>query len=335
MRQNDVSTIWLSFFMQIDSNFANIGRQDFDIQNMTDTTHTILQSPSWRDYLEMCKPRVVLLMLLCTLVGMFLASNEMVPIDVILFGSFGVALVAGSAAALNHLVDANIDSKMARTQHRPFAQGRVSNLQGTVFVGVTGIAGIGILAVMINPLTAWLNLASWLGYGVVYTMYLKRATPQNIVIGGLFGAAPPLFGWTAVTGSVDGGGLLLVLIIFAWTPPHFWALAIDRMEEYRDVDIPMLPVTHGAHYTKVHILLYTIIMVITSVLPFVIGMSNILYLLIALALGAGFLYWALVMLLTNDEKAPMETFRYSIFYLMALFVALLADHYFFPVTYLT
>ena len=335
MRQNDLSTIWRSFFMQIDSNFANIGRQDFDIPNMTDTTHTILQSPSWRDYLEMCKPRVVLLMLLCTLVGMFLATNEMVPFDVILFGSVGVALVAGSAAALNHLVDANIDSKMARTQHRPFAQGRVSNLQGTVFVGVTGIAGIGILAVMINPLTAWLNLASWLGYGVVYTMYLKRATPQNIVIGGLFGAAPPLFGWTAVTGSVDGGGLLLVLIIFAWTPPHFWALAIDRMEEYRDVDIPMLPVTHGAHYTKVHILLYTIIMVITSVLPFVIGMSNILYLLIALALGAGFLYWALVMLLTDDEKAPMETFRYSIFYLMALFVALLADHYFFPITYLT
>ena len=321
--------------MQMDSNFANIACQEGDIPNMTDTTHTILQSPSWRDYLEMCKPRVVLLMLLCTLVGMFLATNEMVPFDVILFGSVGVALVAGSAAALNHLVDANIDSKMARTQHRPFAQGRVSNLQGTVFVGVTGIAGIGILAVMINPLTAWLNLASWLGYGVVYTMYLKRATPQNIVIGGLFGAAPPLFGWTAVTGSVDGGGLLLVLIIFAWTPPHFWALAIDRMEEYRDVDIPMLPVTHGAHYTKVHILLYTIIMVITSVLPFVIGMSNILYLLIALALGAGFLYWALVMLLTDDEKAPMETFRYSIFYLMALFVALLADHYFFPVNYLT
>jgi protoheme IX farnesyltransferase len=321
--------------MQIDSNLANIGRQDFDIPNMTDTTHTVLQSPSWRDYLEMCKPRVVLLMLLCTLVGMFLATNEMVPFDVILFGSIGVALVAGSAAALNHLVDANIDSKMARTQHRPFAQGRVSNIQGSVFVGLTGVTGIGILAVMINPLTAWLNLASWLGYGVVYTMYLKRATPQNIVIGGLFGAAPPLFGWTAVTGSVDGGGLLLVLIIFAWTPPHFWALAIDRMEEYRDVDIPMLPVTHGAHYTKVHILLYTIIMVITSVLPFVIGMSNILYLLIALSLGAGFLYWALVMLLTNDEKAPMETFRYSIFYLMALFVALLADHYFFPVTYLT
>ena len=335
MRQTDLCTIWRSFFMQMDSNFAKIARQESYSPNMTDTTHTILQSPSWRDYLEMCKPRVVLLMLLCTLVGMFLATNEMVPFDVILFGSIGVALVAGSAAALNHLVDANIDSKMARTQHRPFAQGRVSNIQGSVFVGLTGVTGIGILAVMINPLTAWLNLASWLGYGVVYTMYLKRATPQNIVIGGLFGAAPPLFGWTAVTGSVDGGGLLLVLIIFAWTPPHFWALAIDRMEEYRDVDIPMLPVTHGAHYTKVHILLYTIIMVITSVLPFVIGMSNILYLLIALALGAGFLYWALVMLLTNDEKAPMETFRYSIFYLMVLFVALLADHYFFPVTYLT
>jgi len=319
--------------MQMGRNFGNIRGQICDIPTMTDITQTILRSPSWRDYLEMCKPRVVLLMLLCTLVGMFLATSEMVPLEVIVFGSLGVALVASSAAALNHLVDANIDAKMARTRNRPFAQGRVTNLQGAVFVGVTGIAGIGILAVLINPLTAWLNLASWLGYGVVYTMYLKRATPQNIVIGGLFGAAPPLFGWTAVTGSVDGGGLLLVLIIFAWTPPHFWALAIDRMEEYRDVDIPMLPVTHGAHYTKVHILLYTIIMVITSVLPFVIGMSNILYLLAALALGAGFMYWSLVMLLTDNEKAPMETFRYSIFYLMAIFVALLVDHYLFPVNY--
>ena len=319
--------------MQIGTSFGNIRSQIPDISYMTGITHIISQSSSWRDYLEICKPRVVLLMLFCTLVGMFLATNEMVPLDVIVFGSLGVALVAGSAAALNHLVDANIDAKMARTQHRPLAQGRVSNTQGAVFVGVTCIAGIGILAVLINPLTAWLNLASWLGYGVVYTMYLKRATPQNIVIGGLFGAAPPLFGWTAVTGSVDGGGLLLVLIIFAWTPPHFWALAIDRVEEYRDVDIPMLPVTHGEHYTKVHILLYTIIMIVTSVLPFVIGMSNILYLLTALALGAGFMYWALVMLLTDEERAPMETFRYSIFYLMAIFVALLVDHYVFPVTY--
>ncbi|MBL6690180.1 MAG: protoheme IX farnesyltransferase [Pseudomonadales bacterium] len=302
---------------------------------MTEVTQTYTQSAGWRDYLEMCKPRVVLLMLLCTLVGMFLATEGMVPWNIIIFGNLGVALVAGSAAALNHLVDANIDARMARTQNRPLAQGRVTNTQGAMFVAVTGVSGLTILALMINPLTAWLNLASWLGYGVIYSMYLKRATPQNIVIGGLFGAAPPLFGWTAVTGSVDGGGLLLVLIIFAWTPPHFWALAIDRMEEYRKVDIPMLPVTHGESYTKVHILLYTIIMIITTVLPYLIGMSNIFYLLSALALGAGFLYWSLVMLFTDNKKAPIETFRYSIFYLMALFIALLVDHYLFPVTYLT
>ena len=187
---------------------------------------------------------------------------------------------------------------------------------------------------LVNPLTAWLNLASWVGYGIIYSLYLKRATPQNIVIGGLFGAAPPLFGWTAVTGSIDGGGLLLVLIIFAWTPPHFWALAIDRAEEYKKVDIPMLPVTHGEQYTKVHILLYTIIMIIVSVLPYLIGMSNLLYLVSAIALGAGFLYWSLVMLLGDNPRAPIETFRYSIFYLMALFVALLADHYLLPVSYI-
>ena len=302
---------------------------------MTEVTQTYTQSAGWRDYLEMCKPRVVLLMLLCTLVGMFLATEGMVPWNIIIFGNLGVALVAGSAAALNHLVDANIDARMARTQNRPLAQGRVTNTQGAMFVAVTGVSGLTVLTLMINPLTAWLNLASWLGYGVIYSMYLKRATPQNIVIGGLFGAAPPLFGWTAVTGSVDGGGLLLVLIIFAWTPPHFWALAIDRMEEYRKVDIPMLPVTHGESYTKVHILLYTIIMIITTVLPYLIGMSNIFYLLSALALGAGFLYWSLVMLFTDNKKAPIETFRYSIFYLMALFIALLVDHYLFPVTYLT
>ena len=178
-------------------------------------------APSWRDYLEMCKPRVVLLMLLCSLVGMFLATPAMVPWDVLIFGNLGIALVAGSAAAMNHLLDARIDSVMARTKNRPMALGKVSNTQGGIFVGVTGILGLAILAVLINPLTAWLNLASWIGYGVVYTVYLKRATPQNIVIGGIFGAAPPLFGWTAVTNSIDPGGLLLVLIIFAWTPPHF------------------------------------------------------------------------------------------------------------------
>ncbi len=273
-------------------------------------------------------------MLLCATVGMFLATPGMVPLDILILGNIGIALVAGSAAALNHLVDSKIDADMARTRARPVAQGRVSNLQGSVFIAITGIVGTLILALFINPLTAWLNLASWIGYGVIYTMFLKRATPQNIVIGGLFGAAPPLFGWTAVTGSIDAGGLLLVLIIFAWTPPHFWALAIDRKEEYRKVDVPMLPVTHGVEYTKLHILLYTIIMIIISILPFLIGMSNLLYLVSALILGAGFLYWSLVLFQTDNRKAPMATFRYSITYLGLLFVALLVDHYVLPVSHI-
>ena len=292
-------------------------------------------SPGWRDYLEMCKPRVVLLMLLCSLVGMFLATPGMVPWDILIFGNLGIALVAGSAAAMNHLMDVRIDTVMARTRNRPMVLGKVSNTQGAIFIGVIGVLGMAILAILVNPLTAWLNLASWVGYGIVYTVYLKRATPQNIVIGGIFGAAPPLFGWTAVTNSIDPGGLLLVLIIFAWTPPHFWALAIDRMEDYKKADIPMLPVTHGEAYTKLHILLYTIIMIIVSILPFLIGMSNILYFISALALGAGFLYWSLVLYKGNNRKAPMETFRYSILYLGLLFLALLLDHYILPAEHLT
>lgn len=295
-----------------------------------DYTQT-LETPLWRDYLEMCKPRVVLLMLLCATVGMFLATPGMVPIDVLVIGNIGIALVAGSAAALNHLVDSKIDADMARTKARPMAQGRVSNRQGAMFVAVTGLVGFGLLMVFINPLTAWLNFASWVGYGVIYTMYLKRATPQNIVIGGLFGAAPPLFGWTAVTNSLDGGGLLLVLIIFAWTPPHFWALAIERREEYKKVDVPMLPVTHGVQYTKLHIVLYTIIMILVTVLPFLIGMSNVLYLVSALVLGGIFLYWSLVLLKGDNRQAPMKTFHYSIVYLGLLFLALLVDHYVMPV----
>lgn len=289
--------------------------------------------PAWRDYYEMCKPRVVLLMLLCTLVGMFLATSAWVSVSLIVNCLLGVALVAGSAAALNHLIDASVDQKMARTENRPVAQGRVTTVQGLIFVGITGALGLAILAVAVNPLTAWLNFFSWLGYGLIYTLYLKRATSQNIVIGGLFGAAPPLFGWTAVTNSIDGGGLLLVLIIFAWTPPHFWALAIDRLEEYKKVDIPMLPITHGVAYTKLHIVLYTILLIITSVLPFVIGMSNVFYLVSALALGAGFLYWSLIMFWDRNPDAPIETFKYSILYLALLFLALLIDHYMMPVTY--
>ncbi|MEM7101039.1 MAG: heme o synthase [Pseudomonadota bacterium] len=287
------------------------------------------EAVSWRDYLEMCKPRVVLLMLLCALVGMFLATPGMVALDTLVLGLTGIGLVAGSAAVVNHLADAHIDSRMARTQERPVATGRVSQAQGMVFSGVIGILGMLILWFGVNPLTAWLNLASWVGYGLVYTYFLKRATPQNIVIGGLFGAAPPLFGWTAVTNSVDPGGLLLVLIIFAWTPPHFWALALERKEEYAEVGVPMLPVTHGEKFTRLHILLYTVILVIATLMPFLIGMSGLIYLAGAIGLGAGFLYWAGVLVRNENPRAPMETFRYSIVYLGALFLVLLIDHYFF------
>lgn len=300
---------------------------------MTTTTIAATQS-KWRDFFEMCKPRVVLLMLLCSVVGMFLATTGMVPLSALIFGNLGIALVAGSAAALNHVIDVRIDARMARTQARPMVQGRVSVTEAYLFIGVTGVAGIAILALLVNPVTAWLNLGSWVGYGIVYSLYLKRATPQNIVIGGLFGAAPPLFGWTAVTGTIDPGGLLLVLIIFAWTPPHFWALAIDRKEEYAKAGVPMLPVTHGVEYTKLHILLYTVIMVNITLMPYLIGMSNLIYLVSAVALGGGFIYWSVVLFKGTNERAPIETFRYSIFYLMALFSALLIDHYLMPVQHL-
>jgi protoheme IX farnesyltransferase len=286
-----------------------------------------LAKPHWRDFLEMCKPRVVLLMLLCSVVGMFLATPGMVPLSALLFGTLGIALVAGSAAAVNHIADAEIDARMARTRDRPVAMGRVSMRQGLAFAAITGSIGFVILYTLVNPLTAWLNLASWIGYGIIYTLFLKRATPQNIVIGGLFGAAPPLFGWTAVTGTVEPGALLLVLIIFAWTPPHFWALALDRKEEYAKADVPMLPVTHGEQYTRWHILFYTLILLAISLLPFSIRMSGIIYLAAALTLGGVFVYWAIVLLRNRNPRAPLETFRYSIVYLMALFVALLVDHY--------
>jgi protoheme IX farnesyltransferase len=285
----------------------------------------------WRDYLELTKPRVVLLMLLCAMVGMFLAVPGMVPLDILVFGLVGIALVAGSAAVVNHIADAEIDARMARTHSRPVATGRIGFRQGLAFSAVLGVTGMLMLYFLVNPLTAWLNLASWVGYGLIYTLFLKRATPQNIVIGGLFGAAPPLFGWAAVSNSVEPGALLLVLIIFAWTPPHFWALALDRKEEYASVDIPMLPVTHGEAYTRLHIFLYTLILLAVSLLPFAIGMSGWLYLAGALALGGGFVYWAVVLLRNRNPRAPIETFRYSIIYLMVLFAVLLVDHYLIPV----
>jgi protoheme IX farnesyltransferase len=236
-------------------------------------------------------------------------------------------IVAASAAIVNHIADARIDARMARTHNRPVATGRVNVKQGLVFSAVLGIGGLAMLYALVNPLTAWLNLASWVGYALVYTLFLKRATPQNIVIGGLFGAAPPLFGWAAVSNSVEPGALLLVLIIFAWTPPHFWALALDRKDEYRNADVPMLPVTHGEAYTRWHILFYTLILFAISLLPFSIAMSGIIYLASAAALGIGFIYWAVVLLRGRNPRAPIETFRYSIVYLMLLFTALLVDHY--------
>ena len=290
------------------------------------------ETASWRDYKELTKPNVVLLMILTSAIGMFMAVPGMVPLDVLIVGNLGIALCAGAAAAVNHLVDQRIDLEMARTNNRPVARGRVSNIQAAVFAAVIGGLGMAMLYIFINPLTAWLTLASLVGYAFVYTMFLKRATPQNIVIGGLAGAAPPLLGWTAVTGEIHGHALLLVLIIFAWTPPHFWALAIHRREEYAKVEIPMLPVTHGVAFTKLHILLYTIIMFLITLLPYATRMSGPLYLLGAVVLGLGFLYWAVELMRDKNPKAPMETFKYSIIYLMALFVVMLVDHYLFPVS---
>jgi protoheme IX farnesyltransferase len=295
------------------------------------TTSNTTAPVSWRDYKELTKPNVVLLMILTAAIGMFMAVPGMVPLHILILGNLGIALCAGSAATINHLVDQRIDKEMARTNKRPIAQGRVGPGQAALFAAVIGGLGMAILLIWINALTAWLTFASLLGYAVVYTMFLKRATPQNIVIGGLAGAAPPLLGWTSVTGQVDGHGLLLVLIIFAWTPPHFWSLAIHRREEYASVDIPMLPVTHGVAFTKLHILLYTVIMFLITLLPYATRMSGPLYLLGAIVLGCGFLYWAIELIRDKNPNAPMETFRYSIIYLMALFLIMLMDHYLFPV----
>ncbi len=295
---------------------------------MTKIAVTDLEKTSLRDYLELTKPKVVALMILTSIIGMFLSVPGMVPIDVLILGNVGIALCAGAAAVINHVVDRKIDLKMSRTLNRPVAKGRVSPYQALLFSTILGLIGMAILLVYINSLTAWLTLASLFGYAVLYTSYLKRATPQNIVIGGLAGAVPPLLGWTAVTGEVHGHALLLVLIIFAWTPPHFWALAVHRKDEYAKAEIPMLPVTHGEKYTKISILLYTVLMILVTLLPFAVGMSGWLYISGALILGAGFLYWAIVMMLDRNPNAGMDTFKYSIVYLMALFIIMLVDHYF-------
>jgi protoheme IX farnesyltransferase len=286
--------------------------------------------PIWRDYLEMTKPNVVLLMIMTSAIGMFMAVPGMVPVDVLIIGNLGIALMAGSAAAINHLIDYRTDINMKRTENRPVAQGRITPTKALVFAIIIGGLGMWMLMVYINALTAWLTLLSLIGYAFIYTMFLKRATPQNIVIGGLAGAAPPLLGWTAVTNEVHGYGLLLVLIIFAWTPPHFWALAIHRKEDYAKVDIPMLPVTHGDKFTRLQVLLYTIILLIVTMLPFATLMSGPLYAIGALILGLIFLWYAIQLMRDKDDKIPMATFKYSIIYLMLLFVVMLVDHYVYP-----
>jgi protoheme IX farnesyltransferase len=292
-------------------------------------TGAILKSLSWRDYLELTKPRVLALMILTSVIGMLLAVPGVPGWQVLLFGNLGIALLAGAAAVVNHVVDQKIDTVMARTRKRPVATGRIAPLDAMLFATVLAAAGMAILIWQVNELTAWLTLASLVGYAGVYTLFLKRATPQNIVIGGLAGAMPPLLGWTAVTGQVDGHALLLVLIIFAWTPPHFWALAIHRKEEYAKAGIPMLPVTHGNKYTELHILLYTLMLLAVSLLPFVTGMSGGIYLVGALALGLRFLQYSVRLLKGDDRRVALDTFKYSITYLMALFVVLLVDHFVF------
>ena len=293
------------------------------------TELTINSRAGWRDYYEMCKPRVVLLMVLTSVVGMFLAVPGMVPLDILVLGNLGIALVASAGAVCNHLIDRKIDLKMKRTQNRPLPQGRVGPRQTIVFALVIGLAGMSILLFWVNPLCAWLTLGSCVGYAFIYTGYLKHATPQNIVIGGLAGAMPPLLGWSAVTGTIEPGALILVLIIFAWTPPHFWALAIHRKDEYAKSGVPMLPVTHGEYVTKLHIIFYTGFLVVVSSMPYFVEMSGGFYLAASMVLGAGFLFFSWLLLIKPGPRTAMDTFRYSIVYLALLFVALLIDHYLF------
>jgi protoheme IX farnesyltransferase len=282
----------------------------------------------WRDYYELTKPRVVLLIVFTAIVGMFLAVPGWPGIGALLFGTLGIGLSASSAAAINHLLDARIDMQMTRTRRRPLPQGRLSEAHAMGFAAILCALGMLLLWFLVNPLTAVLTFASLIGYAVIYTVYLKRATPQNIVIGGAAGAAPPVLGWAAVTGEVQANALLLFLIIFVWTPPHFWALAIARKADYEKVGIPMLPVTHGTDFTRQFILLYTILLVLVTILPYLSGMSGLIYLAAALSLGGVFLWYAIRLRLNDNPRLPMRVFKYSINYLMFLFAALLVDHYF-------
>jgi len=281
----------------------------------------------WRDYLELTKPRVVALIVLTAVVGTLLATPGLPPLRALVWGNLGIALAAASAAAINHVLDRRTDARMARTRHRPLPSGHLPLGGALTFAVVLASLSMLILFLLVNALTAVLTFASLIGYAIIYTLWLKRATPQNIVIGGAAGAAPPVLGWAAVTNSVHPHALLLFLIIFAWTPPHFWALAIARRHDYARVDIPMLPVTHGVEFTRLHVLLYTLILVLVTLLPYLTGMSGLPYLLAAVGLNARFLWHAVAMKVTRRAELPMRVFRFSISYLMWLFLALLVDHY--------
>lgn len=290
-----------------------------------------LISPStkanWKDYLALCKPKVVLLMLLTVLVGALVAIPAWPDLVLLNTALLGIGACAASGAAINHIIDHRLDAKMARTKNRPIAKGRVTPMQGVFFALALATLGLGLLWYRVNPTTAVLTLSSLIGYAVIYTLFLKRATPQNITIGGLAGAMPPLLGWTAMTGQVEPNALLLVLIIFAWTPPHFWALALYRKHEYAKADIPMLPVTHGDHYTRIHIVLYSLLLFASTLLPFVTGMSGLLYLAGMLVLNVRQLWMVKQLFDASQINAPFQLFKYSIQYLLWLFVVILIDHY--------
>jgi len=288
----------------------------------------LVGSSRWRDFLELTKPKVSLLIVFTAIVGMVLASPGMVPLSALLFGTVGIAFASGSAAAFNHVLDRAIDEQMARTRRRPLPTGHLQKRHAVAFATLLGLASMLILGLLVNPLTAVLTFCSLIGYAMVYTMWLKRATPQNIVIGGAAGAAPPILGWAAVSNSIDPHALLLFLIIFTWTPPHFWALAIARRDDYAKVGIPMLPVTHGIPYTRLQIVLYTILLVLTTLMPYLTGMSGFIYLGSAIALNGRFLYYVLALNRGLRPELPMRVFRFSITYLMLLFAALILDHYF-------
>ncbi|MFL6575879.1 MAG: heme o synthase [Povalibacter sp.] len=290
-------------------------------------TSSSVQHATWRDYYELGKPRVVMLIVFTAIVGMFLAVPGLPPPQALLLGTIGIGLAASCAAAINHVLDRRFDAQMARTRNRPLPTGHVTELQALSYAATLGVISMVLLTGWVNGLTAVLTFFSLIGYAVIYTVWLKHATPQNIVIGGAAGAAPPVLGWTAVTGHVDPYALLLFLIIFTWTPPHFWALAIARRDDYAKAGIPMLPVAYSIDFTRLHILLYTILLVIVTLLPYLTGMSGLIYLAAALVLGGMFLVRAWHLRMRADARLPMRTFSFSITYLALLFAALLLDHY--------